>query len=203
MGELQDLAEDTGAHLLLSRNCIKGLAKSAVDSGRGGGELGNAARSVMHVQNLPTNDGYGLAMAATNHGSPPATITYRFQPKKGAVILDVYGEADITADELASGEDGSIDRRQIADAKSVIRQMLQNSELDSRFVKEVGARCMIGERTMQRAAVALNVTQRREGNGAGTKVFWGPPREGWPTPVVPEQAEPKPKPNKKPRKKAV
>ena len=196
MGEVSDVAARTNAVILMARNITKGPHRSALDSGRGGGELGNAARSVLHVDELPNPGNYALAVVHANASALVPAIGYQFQSKGGSVIPDVKGWLSITADELAGGEDAELERTLLDHAKAIIKQMLKDGEVNSKSVKAIGEGCLISSRTMMRAAKELGVERRRSGSRDATQEFWTKPRGGWPELG---NTEPPPK-GRKPRK---
>lgn len=196
MGEVADVAADTRAVILMARNITKGPHKSALDAGRGGGELGNAARSVLHADELPCGGQYALAVVHANAAATPPAIVYRFQGKGDSVVTEFVGWSSITADELAGGEDAELERNLLDHAKSIIKQMLKGGEVNSKSVKMIGEGCMISARTMMRAAKELGVEKRRTGSRDSTQEFWSTPKGGWP---VLGNTEP-PKKARRPRK---
>lgn len=174
------ICKQGGTTVLLSRNVTKVTNRGALNAGRGSGELGNAARSVLHVQEIPGGEEFAFAVAAINGGEIPPTIRYRFEKFDGGVKLDILGDSDITADEVASGEDGGLERTMIQRAKVLIETLIGDGRLDSVVVKEKAGQAMIGERTLLLAAQQLKVIREHEGNRENTRTFWMPPKDGWP-----------------------
>jgi len=181
MRGLRRITAETGALILCSRNLTKDTSRGALSSGRGSGELANAARSVLHCHGLPQLPGlYGLAVAAGNDGAPVPTLTYQLVEMRGSGVVQTTGTTTLTADELASGEDGDVDRSQLAAAMALIRTMLPTGELLSTVVRSQAERAMLTTRTLQLAAQRLGVTYRRTGRREDTLVYWIAPPGGYP-----------------------
>jgi len=180
MREIQKVAVNTGAAIILSRNITKSTCNGAVASGRGSGEIGNAARSVLHLAPLPgVPEVYVFSVAANNNAAPVPAITYRLEAKKGASVVQMIGTTTLTADELVSGDEGSLDRSLVETAKALIVGMIPNGKLDSKIVKAKAEAAMISTRTLQLAAKALGVRVKREGSRDATVSFWLAPSGGW------------------------
>ncbi|MCI0464547.1 MAG: helicase RepA family protein [Gemmataceae bacterium] len=180
MQRLARVAKDTGALLLLSRNLTKDTSKGAVAAGRGSGELGNAARAVLHAQRLPgSTDLYGLAVAICNAGRPVPTLTYRLADQGGYPVIKLVGDVALSADDLVAGEEGDLDRHLKDRAKLLLRSLIPSGEVDSQTVKKKAAATMISERTLQQAAKELGVRSRREGTRESLVMYWMPPKGGW------------------------
>jgi len=180
VGQLLRVSAPTGCLILFSRNLTKDTSRGALAAGRGSGELGNAARSVLHVQELPHTPGvYGLA-CITNNGRPTATLTYRIEDSKnGAGIIVPIGSCELTADELCGGEDADLDRSNLDAAKALIRAMLPTGEVAATVVKDRAEAALISTRTLQLAAQRLGVRYRREGRREQTVVYWIAPSSGY------------------------
>ncbi len=180
MVRLARVAKDTGCLILLSRNTVKNPQGSAVDAGRGGGELGNSARAVLHCQEMPGTPGiYALAVAICNPGRPCPALTYKLADMGGAAVVQVTGEVQLSADDLIAGEEGDLERYLIDRAKQLIRSLIPAGELDSRTIRGKAEAAMISTRTLQAAAKSLGVRSRREGTRESTVVYWLPPKGGW------------------------
>jgi len=180
MRSIRKVAADTGALILLSRNLTKDTSRGALASGRGSGELANAARSVLHTHTLPqTPDVYGLAVASANDGAKVPTLTYTLVGKQGQGVIHPIGTIGLTADELASGDDGDVDRGQLETAKALIRTALPAGELPASVFKALAERSMISLRTLQLAAKRLGVTHRSEGRRENTVGYGMAPKGGY------------------------
>ena len=170
----------TGALILFSRNNTKVTGNGALAAGRGSGELGNAARSVLHLAPLPDDaDTYALSVAANNNAAKVPALTYRIVTRKKASAIELLGQTDLTADELTDGDDGALDRSLLETAKALIKSMLPSGKLDSRVIKAKAETAMIATRTLQKAARSLGVKVKREGTRDATVSFWVAPPGGW------------------------
>lgn len=174
------VAKETGCLVLCTRNLTKSTADGALAAGRGSGELGNAARSVLHTHTLPQTPGrFGLAVAAGNDGAPCPTLTYRIDDVDGVGVVRVDGTTTLTADELVRGDDGDVDRSQLEAAKSLLRAMLPVGELLATVIKSRAEMAMISTRTLQSAKQKLGIGDRREGRREDTQVYWIAPTGGY------------------------
>ncbi len=182
MTALARVAASVHGLIILSRNVTKDTSRGALAAGRGGGELGNAARAVLHVQRLPDQiDVYGLATAACNAAKTFRTICYRLRDNDGFPTIEARDLIDLSADDLCSGEEAALDRWQLDKAKALILKVV-DGRIDSKVVKAKAEAAMIGVRTLQGAAKALGVQFKREGAREATTVYWLPPKGGWQPP---------------------
>jgi AAA domain-containing protein len=174
------VAQQTRCTILLSRNHAKACGQNAIDSGRGNGELGNTARSVLDLRELPNEPKvYGLSVAGLNDGPPAPTLTYRIKTEGPASIIELIGQSDLTADELASGDDGALDRSLLDAAKALIRTMIPSGRLDSKIVKAKAEAAMISTRTLQDAFKKMGGRRDQQGTRESMVVYWMPPKGGW------------------------
>lgn len=182
MLQLQQICDATGCTMLASRNLTKDTSRGALAAGRGSGELANFARSILHCQQLPGEVGrYGLAVAAGNLGPPCPTVAYRIGMQAGCAVIEYEGLIDTSADDMAKGEDGEMERYAITRAKELIRAMLPEGQLDSGTIRARADAAMITPRTLQAAAKQLGIWYTRTGSRAATTVHWHPPKKGYPT----------------------
>jgi len=181
MTRLQRVCKATGALLLMSRNLTKDTSRGAVAAGRGGGELGNAARSVMHCQELPDKPKFfGLAVAICNNGAPCPTVGYHFDAHDGYGVVVVDGGIDYSADDLVSGDEGNMERYSKDCAKRLIMDMLPKGRMNSQDIKSVAEAAMIRPGTLLAAAKALGITYERKGSRENTECWWIAPAKGYP-----------------------
>lgn len=180
MAKLQRVATATGCLILTSRNLTKDTSRGALAAGRGGAELGNAARAVLHCQALPDNPRrFGLAVAANNNGAPVATITYHFELKGDVASVVVDGSTESTADDLSAGDEGDLEKYAKDRAKELIKTMLPRGRMKSTEIKQVAEEAMIRPGTLLAAAKALGVRYERTGSRENTECFWLPPLGGY------------------------
>lgn len=181
MRRIAKVAAATDALIIFSRNLVKSRKVDAIDAGRGGGEMGNAARSVLHVQRLPNElAACALSVAACNDGEPVPSVHYVLEKGPGGYpVVRVTGQSGITADELVAGEEGELERHMIERAKALIKTLLPRGKLDSKIIKAKAMESMIETRTLQSAAQALGVQWSRTGSRETTVCFWSPPKKGW------------------------
>jgi energy-coupling factor transporter ATP-binding protein EcfA2 len=180
MASLQRVAQGTGCVIALTRNLTKDTSRGALASGRGGGELGNAARSCLHCQPLPGEaKHYGLAVVVCNAGQETPTITYRIRDQNGAGVINVTGWNSISADELSGGDDADLDRSLLEKAKLLIKALISDGKMESKIVKDKADKAMISTRTMQQAAKLIGVEYRRSGSREATVSYWARPAKGW------------------------
>lgn len=178
MAALAGVADRTGCFILLVRNLTKDRSKGALASGRGSAELGNAARAVLHLDKVAGRpDVFGLAVAKVNDAPLPLTLTYTLEAGKGGVRIALQGQEELSADDLAGGEDEALERSQLEKAVALLRHVLKDGEVESKVVKQKAADACIAERTLLKAAKLLGVVHRRAGSRAETQTFWKLPRQ--------------------------
>lgn len=177
MSALAGVAERTGCLIVLTRNLTKDRTRGALSAGRGSAELGNAARSALHLERLPgRTDLFALATAKVNDSALPPTLTYTLAPGPSAALFQLGGPVELSADDLAGGEDAALDRTTLDRAVALLRQVLRDGEAEGRVVKQKAADDAIAERTLLKAARVAGVLYRREGSRKDATCYWRLPR---------------------------
>lgn len=180
MRVVSKIAADTHSLFILARNLKKDSTQGAINAGRGSGELGNQARSVLHAQHLPgCRESMALAIAACNNGRPKPSILYHLEEKDGYPVIAIDGESGVSADDLVAGDDGDTERFLLDQAKELIRQLVGKEKIDSSLIKKKAEAQMIGVRTLQAAAKQLKVRHSRVGSRENTICYWMAPKGGF------------------------
>lgn len=173
------LAGRKACTILLTRNCTKDRCASAIDSGRGSGELGNAARAILHLAEVADERGtFGLASAANNDGARAPTLLYRLEPFEGSVRAVATGTSSVSADDLAGADCDASERDALGDAKRLLRRLIQSTWISATDVRREAQNALISDSTLRRAKAALGVPSRRR-KGEVASWEWGPPLAGW------------------------
>jgi len=192
------VAKRTGAVILLSRNLTKDKSRGAIASGRGSAEIGNQARSILHIDQVPSNPGvYGLAVAACNDGRKVSTILYRIEEEGGSAVIRPCGDSEIDADQLAAGDEGLIEAKAIDRAKALVRHMIPTGKVNSDTLRKRAEEALISVRTLQKALNLLGCVNIREGSREDTVSFWSPPPGGWKAPTASARAQQAPRARRK------
>jgi hypothetical protein len=173
------LARRESCTILLSRNCTKDRSASALDSGRGSGELGNAARAVIHLAEVADDRGtFGLASAGLNEGAKPLTLLYQLEPVGDSVRAVAKGTVSTSADDLAQSDCDAAERDALGDAKRLLRRILSDGWISATDVRREAANALLSDSTLRRAKASLAVPSRRR-KGEIASWEWGPPVGGW------------------------
>jgi hypothetical protein len=165
--------------IILSRNCTKDRSASALDSGRGSGELGNAARAVIHLAEVADERGtFGLASAGLNEGAKPLTLLYQLEAVGQSVRAVPKGTVSTSADDLAQSDCDAAERDALGDAKRLLRRILADGWVSATDVRREAANALLSDSTLRRAKASLAVPSRRR-KGEIASWEWGPPAGGW------------------------
>jgi hypothetical protein len=181
---LVDLAEDTGAAIVMIRHFNKAAGMNAKN--RGGGSVAYSAlvRSVLQAGKLdePGDGGatFAIARAIGNLSKTPLTITYRLDSapamaelpqaeddELGVAVVKYCGTTELDADQLAGADSAKpVDARQGApvreDAAHAIRDMLTDGpqRADDVIITVIeGVLCSKG--TVKAAAKELGVVKKK------------------------------------------
>jgi archaellum biogenesis ATPase FlaH len=176
LAQLAQLAEETGAAIVLVRHLNKSNAGPAIY--RGGGSIGiiGAARSGLLVARDPDDESRRI-LAVIKSNLCPEAPSLRFHVEtapNGAARLVWGGESTHRANALVSLPADEEEREAAQDLRAFLREMV---EAAPRTQKEAIAACRaagfgVAERTIQRARKAAGITASRRGFGPGSVVTW-------------------------------
>lgn len=176
LAPLAQLAERTGAAVVLVRHLNK--AQSAHALYRGGGSIGiiGAARVGLLLAADPDDpDRRILAPTKSNLAKEPAALAFRLAPVAGSDVARVewLGATTHTAAALlaTAGDDDARSERD--DAKTWLRDVLADGPLSAKEIFRLAAQAGIAERTLKRAKRELGIRSQRSGFGREGGYSWG------------------------------
>ncbi len=175
LAPLAQLAETTGAAIVLVRHLNKASGSSALY--RGGGSIGiiGAARAGLLLARDPEDDTRRvLAVTKMNLAPEPPSLGFTIDGTAGVPRIQWLGQTTHRANDLVTVPEDAEERQEGHDLKTFLREML---ELAPRTQKEAIAACRaagfdVTERTIRRARKAAGVTVHRRGFGPGSVVVW-------------------------------
>lgn len=187
---LSDLAERTGAAILIIRHLNK--APGASPLYRGGGSIGiiGAARSGLVVGKDPEDESRRvLAVTKSNLGAEPPSLAYTIEndPLFNVSRIRWHGVVNLSANQILPTGDGGQDTGALAEAKAVLKDILAQGPMPSRWVKKQAKEAGIADRTLDRAKQVLGVRSDKSGGIGGADSCWK-----W---SLPEVRQPTPKPD--------
>jgi hypothetical protein len=164
---LAGVAERTGAAVLGIRHTVKGGARRALHAGVGTGGIMAVARSALLTAEDPEEDGkYIVAVTKPYRCERPRSVRYDIVPAAEAVMVEIIGECDITAEDLldARGRPGPrpVQRE---DAKGFLAHVLAAGKVRQIEVEERAKTLTISEMTLRRAKDELGVRSKRTRDG--------------------------------------
>lgn len=177
LGPLKEIAEDTGAAIVLLRHLNAQRNAPANRRGLGGAALANLARSVWVLALHPDDADNPECRRVLGHvkGNLDGRVTTSIElslDQRGRLVIGE--ELAITADELLLARPRRRASRapSLPDATIWLREFLANREVSTVEVEEAAARQGISRRTLERARAELGVLHRRvsirNANGSST-----------------------------------
>ncbi|MBI3410365.1 MAG: AAA family ATPase [Planctomycetes bacterium] len=171
---LAEIAEQTGAAVLVIRHLNKAGAGSPIY--RGGGSIGiiGAARSGLLVAQDPDNpDRRILASTKCNLAKLPEALIYGLDTApNGALRVGWKGKSAHTAESLLAAPRDDEDRSAIDNAADVLRSVLADGPLSKKEVEKEARAAGISEKTLARAKALVGIKPRKVGFGAGAVWKW-------------------------------
>jgi len=173
---VRDMAERTGAAILLVRHLRKAATDSAVQ--RGGGSIGiiGAARVGLMVARDPADpDRRILAMTKSNVGPIPPAMAYRLLPDDalGVAAVAWEGPTDHRADDLLGAPvERPAPKRELAE--KLLRELLADGPRRRSEIEEAAEEAGVSWRTVETAKADLGVwsEQRPEPGKRGAGAYW-------------------------------
>jgi hypothetical protein len=178
MMPLAQLAESTGAAILIVRHLNKSGGRSAIY--RGGGSIGivGAARMGLLVARDPDDDDLRiLAPTKSNLAGPAPALRWRLVGVgSGVARVEWLGEADVSADDLVRPQERDEEAGAVIEAVDWLRDRLVSGSAPARDLIRDAKADGIAERTLRRARDRLGVKATREGFPARTTWTISPAR---------------------------
>jgi hypothetical protein len=177
---LANLAERTGAAILILRHLNKATGMNALY--RGGGSIGivAAARSGLLVAKHPDDPDHERVLAATksNLGPPPPSLRYRVtasEDSEDIPWIEWLGECALNAEQALSAsqpEQDATKSSKLEEAVEWLRATLAKGPCLGRGVEKWARAAGISDATLRRARTQLGVRIRRTGFGADIYTWW-------------------------------
>jgi hypothetical protein len=179
---LKDLAEETGATIVLVRHLNKNTGSSALY--RGGGAMGfvGVARVALLMARHPEDDSRRvLAVNKTNLGALPPSLAFRLEDT-GAGVARVAWEGGTTysaEDIMERPQDGDV-RSAVAEAIEFLQDLLKPGATFARDVQKAARDAGLAWDTVRRAQRALGIRPQKAKtqDGQWTWTLPDPPDEG-------------------------
>src|SRR5215208_1406771 len=172
---LKQLAERTGAAIVIVRHLNKSPGGNVLY--RGGGSIGiiGAARSGLVVGPHPTDEGLRvLASQKHNLSTPPESLAYQVTsaPNNPDAAVIVYkGVTEMNAKDILKPQVEEQERSVMDEAKDFLREILASGEKPAAEVKSEAESVGVAWGTLKRAKVALGVNPVKR----GTVWYWSLP----------------------------
>lgn len=174
---LKQIAERTGAAVVLVRHLNKTQGGNPLY--RGGGSIGiiGAARSGMVVGPHPDSEKLRVLAGQKNNLSlPPRSLSYGIETaENGAARIAYKGFSEATAAQLLRVPEDEEEKSALAEAKEFLLSELARSPVSARAIKKNAKEAEISERTLRRAKQVLGVRSEKESDGSWT---WSLPDKG-------------------------
>jgi hypothetical protein len=174
---LAEVAEQTGALLLLIRHLIKtGRARRALFCGIGAAAIVGSARTALLAGCHPDNEDCRLlAVTKSNLGPLPPTLSYRIaRTDSGWPVIDWGEPVALTADEVLlapKGEKGEVLEKAVA----FLRELLSHGPVRGETARRLAGVEGLSQRTLERARAELNVVCSRQCEGDESVIYWSLP----------------------------
>lgn len=167
---LKQMAERTGAAVLLVRHLNKTPGGNPLY--RGGGSIGiiGAARSGMVVGRHPDDEELRVLAGQKNNLSlPPESLAYRIETAdNGAARITYEGVSEATAGQLLRVPVDEEEKSALTEAKEFLLSELRPHPVSANAIKRSAREADISERTLKRAKQALGIRSEKESDGSWT-----------------------------------
>jgi hypothetical protein len=174
---LKQMAERTGAAVVLVRHLNKSRGGNPLY--RGGGSIGiiGAARSGMVVGRHPGDEELRVRAGQKNNLSlPPESLAYGIETAENGAARIVYrGVSEATAGQLLRAPADEEEKSALAEAKEFLLSELKGRPMWMKTVERNAREAGISPRTLKRAKQALGVKSEKESDGSWT---WSLPDKG-------------------------
>lgn len=187
LGPLKELAESTGAAVVMIRHLNKSGEGKALYRGGGSIAFSGSARSGLMVERIPDDpDWCGLAQVKGNLSHGAKTLLYRLvsvhdsQPDfpYEVPVVEWGGESDLTADQLFAKKDGRKHAPEREEAKRFLVEVLREGPVRMKEVRAQAEAAGHSWMTVKRAASDIAVDKRavRKADGGIKAWEWSLPK---------------------------
>lgn len=181
LDSLQHVAQETGASVITSRNFNKSQSGPLLSRINGSAAFRDVPRSILAVTTHPREKGQRvLVHAKCSYAEKSRPLNYSLTIMSGQPVFTVGEESDLKIEECEDRISSSGERAEWRAAHEHVRGMIDTGWIDATKVYSAAAALGISKSNVWRAADELEVVHRRIGFGAGSRVEWGPPLNGWP-----------------------
>lgn len=173
-----DLADETGACVLLVRHLRKAGGANPLYRGLGGVGIVGMARTALALSRHPDDPELRvLAPTKTNIGAPGAALGFRLAATEhGPAKVEWVRQLELTADDLfAPAASAGASARARARAAEWLLRFLSNGRARATAVAEAARAAGIPARTLTRAKQLAGVSSFAEHTGAATQWWWDAP----------------------------
>jgi hypothetical protein len=170
LGPLKELAEDTGAAVVMIRHLNKSGEGKALYRGGGSIAFSGSARSGLMVEQIPDdNEGWcGLAQVKGNLSSRTTTLLYRLTSVWNVDAEFPYdvpvvawgGESDISADQLFQKKDARRQAPEREEAKQFLMEVLREGPMEVGFIEQNAKAAGHSWITVKRASKDIGVAKQ-------------------------------------------
>jgi putative DNA primase/helicase len=177
----KNMAEATGAAVLVIRHLKKNGGGRGIASGGGSIGISGAARSVLLVDEDPNDPELRvLAVVKNNLAAPAPSLSFRVESTAaGAPRISYLGQSEETADTLAqarAARDGvGEDKTKVEEAAELLADWLGSGEVEKSKVLKMGREAGFSDSTIERAARSLKVERRGVGFREEKRSYWSLP----------------------------
>jgi archaellum biogenesis ATPase FlaH len=179
LARLKDLAEETGAALVLVRHLNKSQSGSAIY--RGGGSIGiiGAARVGLLVAKDPDDaQRRVLAVTKNNLSKQMPSLGFELVDADGGVArIHWLGTSHYSADDLVAPRSGEGEGSAVDEAVEVLKDILWHGPVKVTLVKSKAREAGVADRTLDRAKQKLRVRSYKRGFADGGHWVWELPRQ--------------------------
>ena len=186
LAPLKDLAEETGAAIVLVRHLNKSQGGSAIY--RGGGSIGiiGAARVGLVVAKDP-DDAERRVLAVTKNNLAKEMPSLRFElvdAQGGVARVNWLGTTHYSADDLVAPRSGEAETSAVDEAIMVLKDILADGPVPVTAAKKRLREAGIADRTLDRAKQKLGVQSHKRGFSHGSRWVWELPSQTSSGPIV-------------------
>ncbi|HET6950020.1 MAG TPA: AAA family ATPase [Acidimicrobiales bacterium] len=186
LAQLADIAERTGACVVLVRHLRKSRGSAMYAGGGSVGIIGVARAGMIAAVDPDDESGTRrvLARAKGNLAPPYPSLAYTLlaDMEGGSVRVDWLGESAHTGDQLLAPQPDADERDKIDGAVEWLREVLADRPRKRAEIIAEGRPEGYGEKMIERAAKRLGVVSERDQQVQGRPATWTLP--GYPTPVI-------------------
>lgn len=167
---LKQMAERTGAAVVLVRHLNKTQGGNTLY--RGGGSIGiiGAARSGMVVGRHPDDEELRVLAGQKNNLSlPPESLAYEIETAdNGSARIAYKGVSEATAGQILDVPTGGEGKSALAEAQEFLRSELRSHPVSAKAIERRASEASLYTRTLKRAKKALGVESDKESDGSWT-----------------------------------